>query len=677
MSFLAPVAFWIAAAALPALLILYFLKLRRREQVISSTLLWKRAVQDLQVNAPFQRLRKNLLLFLQMLVLIAAIVALARPMVKTDISGEKSLVILIDRSASMNSSEAGGRTRLELAKEQAVRHVKALNRTGAAWLSWFGAAPAQTQAMLIAFSDRASVVSPFTTNTADLSRLIEEIEPSDGRTDVREALQLAEAYMTQTVLEQTPESAEQSSTILLVSDGALGDLRDVAPRAGAVKLVRVGETDDNVGITALRLQRSYERPEALGVFVQARNFGAAAIETDVALYVDGRLRSVRPIKLAAAPAPAPAESDDSLARAPESALVDDRAQASSADISFDLELENAALLEARLSRPDALDADNRAYALAPAPRRLRVLLVSSGNFFLEKVFRYLPLERFDYMTPEQYESAALQLIETDGRSIYDVVIFDKHATQRLPTGGYIFFAATPQIEGVRATGAAENQAMIWWDETDPVLRYVALDYVFAAKSITFEAPREAETLVEGARGPIFSRFSKDGSQYLIVAFAVEDSTWWSQRSFPIFAYNAVSYLGGVGLAAASEPVRPGEALRFALTPGATQGTLLRPDGKRISLTPDDTGAVRYAGANRVGVYSMEGAPEDRSRIAVNLESAAEGDIRPRGEVTLGQLRLTASEGIRSATPEIWRWFVGAALAVAMIEWYIYNRRVMI
>src|ERR1700733_6813626 len=67
------------AIAIPALLILYFLKLRRREMAVPSTFLWKKSIQDLQVNSPFQKLRRNLLLLLQLLLLILLLLSLARP----------------------------------------------------------------------------------------------------------------------------------------------------------------------------------------------------------------------------------------------------------------------------------------------------------------------------------------------------------------------------------------------------------------------------------------------------------------------------------------------------------------------------------------------------------------------------------------------------------------------
>ena len=94
-----------ASAAVPALVLLYFLKLKRQEVHVSSTLLWKRAVQDLRVNAPFQRLRRNILLLLQLLALLALLTAMARPVLRLQAGAGKRYVLLIDRSASMNAGD--------------------------------------------------------------------------------------------------------------------------------------------------------------------------------------------------------------------------------------------------------------------------------------------------------------------------------------------------------------------------------------------------------------------------------------------------------------------------------------------------------------------------------------------------------------------------------------------
>jgi Ca-activated chloride channel family protein len=118
MTWLTPAIAGIAAAiAVPSLIILYFLKLRRRDVEISTTLLWKKTIQDIQANAPFQRLRRNILLLLQLIVLAGIIAAVAQPQMHGDISAGKQRVILIDRSASQ-----GGRPQARRFTPRVVGH---------------------------------------------------------------------------------------------------------------------------------------------------------------------------------------------------------------------------------------------------------------------------------------------------------------------------------------------------------------------------------------------------------------------------------------------------------------------------------------------------------------------------------------------------------------------------
>src|SRR6185295_19211352 len=143
-NFLSPLPAIIAAGiAIPSLLVLYFLKLKRRELVISSTLLWKKAIQDLQVNAPFQKLRRNLLLILQLALLLALCLALTRPVTFFQPGAGKTTVILIDRSASMSANDIdnGKHTRLDEAKRRAKDLVATMERGASA--------------MVIAFDDQA------------------------------------------------------------------------------------------------------------------------------------------------------------------------------------------------------------------------------------------------------------------------------------------------------------------------------------------------------------------------------------------------------------------------------------------------------------------------------------------------------------------------------------------
>jgi len=83
MSWATPLAGLLAALlTVPPLIVLYLLKRKRRMVTVSSTLLWRKAVEDLQANAPLQKLRRNLLLLLQLIILTALLGAFAGPMLQ-------------------------------------------------------------------------------------------------------------------------------------------------------------------------------------------------------------------------------------------------------------------------------------------------------------------------------------------------------------------------------------------------------------------------------------------------------------------------------------------------------------------------------------------------------------------------------------------------------------------
>lgn len=68
-SALGPVQWLLILLVPPAVLSLYFLKLKHRELAVPSTLLWRKTLEDVHVNSIWQRLRKNILLYLQLLFL--------------------------------------------------------------------------------------------------------------------------------------------------------------------------------------------------------------------------------------------------------------------------------------------------------------------------------------------------------------------------------------------------------------------------------------------------------------------------------------------------------------------------------------------------------------------------------------------------------------------------------
>ncbi len=174
---------WISALSLgewlvlglvpPAILMLYFLKLRRKPVEVPSTFLWRRTIEDLHVNSIWQRLRQNLLLYLQLLFLTAIILACLRPGWNGSSTSGKRWIFLIDNSASMQATDESP-SRLEHAKKLVKEQIKSM-RSG-------------DVAMVLAFSDRADVRQGFTADRQRLTAAVNAIEPTNRTTELLEAL---------------------------------------------------------------------------------------------------------------------------------------------------------------------------------------------------------------------------------------------------------------------------------------------------------------------------------------------------------------------------------------------------------------------------------------------------------------------------------------------------------
>src|SRR6266567_1169457 len=124
MNFLAPAAFAFALA-IPVVVVLYLLKRKRVVKLVPSTLLWQKFLAETQASAPFQRLRKNWLLILQILLLLLAVLALSRPYFATRAKPAQLRVVILDSSASMQATDETP-SRFEKARAEALKWVDSL-----------------------------------------------------------------------------------------------------------------------------------------------------------------------------------------------------------------------------------------------------------------------------------------------------------------------------------------------------------------------------------------------------------------------------------------------------------------------------------------------------------------------------------------------------------------------
>ena len=665
-----------AALAIPALLLLYFLKLRRQPAFVGSTLLWNKAIQDLQVNSPFQKLRRNLLLILQLLLLGLLLFAFARPVTEGSLSAGEKSVILIDRSASMNATDGpGGITRLAEAKRQAGDLIGSMGRGDTA--------------MVVSFDDAARTLQPFTADVAALREAVESITPSDRLTTLEAAYGVADAPMAFDPEQLRAGAGLTPVDVFLFSDGRAADTETLSLR-GSLTYKPIGTTDAaNVAVVALSARRNFERPTQVQVFARLANFGPEPVTADVRLAVasyeagdDGEDEWVT------------RDLDGSVYLLPERFTDDQRKAEIDAgrpprdSVDFTLDLTSAATIRVGVENVagDALAADDEAFVFVPPPRPLKVMLVSDGNPWLEQALGALNVEPPQVIATGAFDPAA------PGDA--DVIVFDRYSPPTLPDAGqFLYFGGTPPPEAglTHATNDAgqklflEGQGVLDWKRDDPMLAGLNLAPIYVAEAAQLSVPLEAQVLVEGTRGPLIA-LHREGARTHLVAFDVLPSNWPLKVTFPVFMHNAVQTLALGSDLNVRPNYPPGTSLILPAANVARANAetikLIR-DGETVAEYPvsDDVGGetgIAVGPLTETGLYRTSPPVPQFERLAVNLLNPGESDLAVSETAPGGVGEALAIDGAGGGEPRRieWWWYVAAAAAgLLLIEWLIYTRRV--
>ncbi len=681
------IAAWAVLAGVPVgIIALYFLKLRRRPVHVSSTLLWRRSLEDLHVNSLFQRLRRNLLLFLQLLAVALAMLALAGPRMKGTSGHGNRYVFAIDDSASMAARDISP-TRLDKAKEEAKKVVDEMQ--------------SDDLAMVIAFSDRARVVSTYTSNRALIRKRIDEITPTEATTSLRDALQVAAGLANPSKVGDVPEGVEATSIVtprlFIYTDGGFPDVEGfslgniepvvvvIGKAAPAEKSAQEGQpapapASNNLAILALQTRRNDEKSDVYQVFGRVHNYRAEDVETEVKLLVrdptdpkaEGVLRDAVALKV-------PARSDSAF--------------------KFDLPESGATELEVRLAVEDDLPLDNRAFTLIGNPRKAQVLLVTLGNKYLQDALKTPLAESRSDVTTTTPENAKTDAVKRDmAAGKYDLVIFDQCRPETPPAANALYFGALPPGPAYEKTKDVEGPTILDVNASHPLMQFIRdLSVVLVAKAtVVPEPPTGMVPLIESNAGPLAFVVPREGYSDTVICFPLlgaegANTDWVRKFSFPLFIYNALQVVGNARDSAGEEVHAPAQTVQIRPETINDAIKVVGPEGKAEPLKRSPQGGFFYNDANATGLYHVTWPPSGAMTFAVNQFDPRESDLAPRGLVPEGtppdqadaykiKIGFNPIDGTRKAAAaprDWWKAVALAALTIVLVEWYIYNRRVYI
>ena len=620
MNFLNPEYLFLLFLILP-LVLLYVLKLRRKTYVVSSSLLWEQAIEDLKANTPFQRLRKNILLPLQILILALIVFALAAPFLRGFAGVGQNLILVLDGSASMKAKDIG-ESRFDAAKSAAQKIVDSLGKG--------------SKAMIVEAASPPSVVSGFSSDKLLLRDTIARMQATDAPGGLHQAINLA-----------ISASRDLQNVRILILTDQPEKLDRYNNDAGAeIHFVAFGKKDAaNLGIIDFEVTQSAFEPAKRQAFLALKNFGTTERRSvSLELWHDQDLIDVRELSFAAGER--------------RSVVFDD------------LEFQDG-ILEARIDARDDFDTDNQAYYVLTKRRQIRTLLITKGNRFLESAIR---------ATFPQMPLSERDVSDFRGSDGFDITVLDGIVPSKLSSRNTFIVSPSGDLPFATFVSQSDSPTVIDWSRTHPTMRFLDLSGLKIKNVRNYQMPSWMLPLIDTDGGTAAWAGEHAGRRVIVLAFDIrpgESNNFSMLAAFPIFVSNALNWLAGSALAPARHNVQAGQVVELP-APGVPDGQAIvvtKPDGTKLQTMSHD-GNVLFEKTDLVGLYRFAGK-NFNDIVAVNLTDENESDIIPKEMPDIATGTGTNSRSRMTVNRELWPFLILAALLFLALEWWFYHRRVFV
>jgi len=629
--------FWLSLGV--PLVLLYILKIRLRRVPVSTVLFWKQVVDEQNPRSIWQRLRHLLSLLLQLLLLALLAFAVADPYFAWEIRAARRIVLVIDHSASMNATDVTP-SRLAEARRQAAQIVAGLRH--------------RDEVALVSAGTEPQVVVGFTSRQSTLRTALQALPATDGTSNVAEAVTLARRLQGERTDGKTPQ-------IIVLSDGCFegaGDLGSTTgttagPESAKVDLRLIGERTANAGITQFQVRRSLVDPLGYEILAEVTNASDQLLECRFEVDLDGETIDVVPLKIV----PGGRWSQ-----------VFEKTSAAGGTVT------------ARLAHDDALAADNVANAILPRREIQPVLLVTSGNLFLQKVFEVNPLVKLTIVSdpPETVPAGT-------------VVVYHRISPDRVPPGPVFLIDPANSTDLFQVGEPIANPIVTRQDRDHPLMAHVRLDNVLMheSRALIPADVEQTQVLTEVVtKEPVFFAVNRPTGRVLVLTVNLDKGDLPLRTAFPIAVANALHWFSGskgdLREALSTGVLTTVSSRDFARDPGATPLVLRSPLGttgplpilrERITIGPLDQCGLWAVLPAVPETDSSEASPVPLLEFACNLASPRESEIRPPQELVASRSLAPPRIAGLGSRP-LWFWLLLAGLLLTTVEWGLYHRRVI-